>query len=91
MKITKDELLKIAQQSCLKLSNEEASLFAEQIKTILEYADQLQQVGLTKEAENVRNVNVLREDIATPCNAEAVLAQAPQTNGRYFVVPKILD
>ena len=91
MNITKDELLKIAEQSSLKLSSEEASLFANQIQTILDYSDQLQQVGLTKEVESVRNTNVFRDDVVTPCKTEEILAQAPDSDGRYFVVPKILD
>lgn len=91
MKITKEELFKIAEQSSLTLNNDEAGLFVEQIKTILDYSDQLQQVGLTKEAEYTRNINVFREDVANSGNAEKVVAQAPVSDGRYFVVPKILD
>lgn len=91
MKITKEELFKIADQSSLTLSNDEAALFVDQIKTILDYSEQLQQVGLTKEAEYTRNINVFREDKSVPCNAKKVLEQAPVSDGRHFVVPKILD
>jgi aspartyl-tRNA(Asn)/glutamyl-tRNA(Gln) amidotransferase subunit C len=92
MNITKQELLKVAELSLLKLDHSEATLFADQIKTILDYADQLQQVPLTMEVETVGNVNVFREDISIPCETtDEILKQAPQTCERYFVVPKILE
>ena len=91
MNITKEELLKIAEQSRLVLNDEEVTLFADQIQTILDYADQLQQVGLTKEVEKVRNINTFREDEVIPCHAQDILDQAPKSENSFFIVPKILD
>jgi len=88
---TQEELLKVAQLSALELDKHEIELFGNQIHKILNFAEQLQQVAMTAEVEPMHNKNVFREDICKPCNADDVLAQAPQRKNRYFVVPKILD
>ncbi len=89
--ITKDDLFRLANQAQLNLSDQEATLFVGQIETILNYAEELQQIKTDVLAENVRAINVFREDVAAQNNAQEVLAQAPKTDGTYFVVPKILD
>ncbi len=88
---TKDELLKIAHLSALKLEDNELELFTEQIKAILAYVDQLQQVQLTPQAAHVRNINIFRDDVVQKSDAEVMLAQAPELDEHYFAVPKILD
>ena len=87
----KEELLKLAHLSSLHLDEKEVTLFTEQLKTILDYIDVLQQVKTTEEAECVRNRNVFREDTIKQTNSEKILAQAPQKKETYFSVPKILD
>ena len=87
----KEELLKIAQLSALKLEENEVKLFSNQIASILSYVDQLQEVTITTDVQPIRNTNIFRDDVAQKGNADAVLAQAPQTEERYFIVPKILE
>ena len=88
---TKEELLKIAHLSSLKLDEQEIPVFVNQINEILRYVDQLQNTTISTQAEPIKNVNVLRDDIARPTNPASLLAQAPQEQDNYFVVPKILD
>jgi len=88
---TKEELLHIANLSGLPLAEHELDQFRQQINAILTYVDQLQTVKLGQEAAGVRNVNVLRDDRAERKDSAAILAQAPETDDGYFVVPKILD
>jgi len=88
---TKEELRKIAELSALKIDDKESDLFVEQIKTILAYVDQLQQIPLSSEMQQVRNINVFREDEALQCDSTEILAQAPERNNNYFVVPTILE
>ncbi len=88
---TKEELLNIAKLSALELDNKEIELFEKQIKAILDYADQLQQVPKSEEVETFHNVNILRDDVVKKCDSTDILAQAPQNEDGYFVVPKILD
>jgi len=87
----KEELRKIAHLSALKIDDKESDLFIEQIKTILAYVDQLQEIPMTTQAQQVRNINVLREDEAIPFDSSKILAQAPERNENYFVVPTILE
>ncbi len=87
----KKELLKVAKLSALELDEHEVELFEKQIHKILNFAEQLQQVAMTVEVEPRCNTNVFREDVVKQCNADDVLDQAPQRQGRYIVVPKILD
>lgn len=87
----KEDLLVIAKLSALELNDEEINLFTKQIGGILSYVNKLQEVDTSVNADPVRNQNIFREDIVQPCNADAVLAQAPEREGRYIVVPNILD
>lgn len=87
----KEELLKVAQLSSLELSEREVELFEKQIHKILNVAKQLQEVPMAAEEEPMQNVNIFRDDVAQQSNADDILSQAPQREGRYFVVPKILD
>jgi len=89
--LDKDELLKLAELSALKLYDEEAEVLLEQIKLFLDYTNELDQVQMSTEVAPVRNVNVFRDDIAIPTNSQPILEQAPQTHDTYFEVPKILD
>ncbi len=88
---TKQDLLGIAKLSALELNDAEITLLTEQIGSIISYVDQLQKANITTVADAVRNQNIFRDDIVQPGNADAVIAQAPQREDRYFVVPKILD
>ncbi len=87
----KDELLHLADLAGLPLEEHEIALFSEQIKAILAYVDQLQSATLSAEIAPLRTDNVLREDVAVRKPNTAMLAQAPETDDGYFVVPKILD
>jgi aspartyl-tRNA(Asn)/glutamyl-tRNA(Gln) amidotransferase subunit C len=86
-----DELRKIAKLSSLQLNDEEIKAFALQIKTVLEYLEELDEVQVTDGREIVRNINVCREDKPIETDSSRLLAQAPETMQTYFVVPKILD
>ncbi len=87
----KEELLNIAKLSALHLNDQELSLYAEQIKAILAYVDQLKTVQITAEATSIRNVNIFRDDTAVPKDGSLMLARAPEVDEGYFTVPKILD
>lgn len=88
---TKEELLKIAHLSSLKLDEQEIPVFVDQITAILQYVDQLATAQVCTQAEPIRNVNVLRDDIAHSTDPEALLALAPERIENYFGVPQILE
>ncbi len=90
-KLNREELLKIAELSALKLNENELKLFAEQLQDILNYTKELDSIKLSEQAALVKNVNVFRKDIAKQCDSTALLEQAPKSKNRYFVVPKVLN
>ncbi len=88
---TKEELLKIAQLSGLKLETNEVDSYTQQIGSILEYVEQLKEVTITTEAQSLRSVNVMREDVSIRSDSAAIRSQAPEVDETFFAVPKILD
>ncbi|MFC1894535.1 Asp-tRNA(Asn)/Glu-tRNA(Gln) amidotransferase subunit GatC [Candidatus Dependentiae bacterium] len=90
IKFDKEELLKIATLSELKLNEEESNLLVKQIKLVLDYTEELEQVTPSKETAPIKNVNVFREDKARKFDSSKIMQQAPETKDNYFVVPQIL-
>lgn len=89
--LNRDELRKIAQLSSLELTDAELDALLPDIKKLLDYTDELAHVALGEEQLPARNINLLREDVARPQREQAILSQAPEKEGCYFVVPKIID
>lgn len=90
-KITKEEVLKIAKMSHLELHEDEIPALIKQLDDVLSYAERVKDVSGVSQEAPVRNINVFRDDIAKPGNPQELLAQAPEREGDYFVVPAILD
>lgn len=90
VKFDKEELLKLADLSALKLYDDEIDDLVNQIQKLLEYTEELENVQLSTEALPVRNVNVFREDEIIKFDSKKILNQAPQQKDGFFVVPKIL-
>ncbi|MBU1008119.1 Asp-tRNA(Asn)/Glu-tRNA(Gln) amidotransferase subunit GatC [Candidatus Dependentiae bacterium] len=88
---SKEELLKLAQLSSLKLYDDEIEYLREQLQKTLDYTEELAQFETKLEHEAVKTINVFREDKAIQKDSAPLLAQAPATKETYFVVPKILD
>lgn len=88
---TKEELLKIADLSALKLDEQEIPVFVDQISAILQYVEQLGTAQVCAQAAPVKNVNVLRDDIARSTDPERLLRLAPERIENYFGVPQILE
>jgi aspartyl-tRNA(Asn)/glutamyl-tRNA(Gln) amidotransferase subunit C len=85
----------IAHLSRLALSEEELATFGEQLRRIVEYVEQLNEVdteGVEPTAHPLAATDALREDEPQESlAAEKVLANAPQHAANYFKVPKVLD
>jgi aspartyl-tRNA(Asn)/glutamyl-tRNA(Gln) amidotransferase subunit C len=95
MAISKEEIQHIADLARLQLSPEEIDKFRNDLSSILEYIDQLQEVDTTgvaprKETTPVRSV--FREDVAEPSlPIEKVLLNAPSVKDNMFSVPRVID
>ncbi|EAQ68647.1 aspartyl-tRNA(Asn)/glutamyl-tRNA(Gln) amidotransferase subunit C [Synechococcus sp. RS9909] len=93
-KITADDVRKVAQLARLELPEDTISTYTGQLERILDYVDQLQAVdtdGVPPTTRAVEVINATRDDrvVATQVREE-LLDQAPQREGDFFRVPKIL-
>ncbi len=95
MKLSREEVEHIAELSKVDLTEEEKTLFQEQLSAILEYAEMLQQVdtaAIPPTATVLPLRNVMRPDETRPSlPREDVLANAPQSEGGCFRVKAILE
>ena len=93
-KITIEQVRHVAKLSRLALDESHLQRFTEQLESILEYVAQIDKVdvsGIEPMAHALPLHNVLREDVVEPSlPLEKVLQNAPQTDGRFFKVPKII-
>ena len=94
MKITKEEVLYVADLARLNLDEAAIDKFAGQIGEILDYVDQLNEVdtaGVKPTSHAISLTNALREDEQQEhLDREKVLANAPQKEEGNFVVPKVV-
>jgi aspartyl-tRNA(Asn)/glutamyl-tRNA(Gln) amidotransferase subunit C len=94
-KLTRDEVLKVARLARLKLNDAELDDYTEKLGNVLAYVDSLNEIDTEDIEPMVHAVelsNVFRADEVTPSlPREAALANAPKTDGKFFLVPQILD
>jgi aspartyl-tRNA(Asn)/glutamyl-tRNA(Gln) amidotransferase subunit C len=94
-RLTRDEVRRVALLARLKLRDDELDRFTAQLGHVLEYVrvlDELDTRDVEPLAHAVGVTNVWRADQTAPSlPRDAALANAPQTDGRYFLVPPILD
>ena len=94
MKITKDEVMHVANLARLDMDEASIDKFADQIGTILEYVDVLNRVdthGVTPTSHAISLTNVFRKDREKKTlERDQALANAPQKEDGNFVVPKII-
>lgn len=94
-KLTRDDVLKLAQLSRLHLSDEEIEQFTAEISAILGYVEQLQSVELKdiKPTNQVTGLtNVMRKDELHDYGAspEELLKNAPSTQAGHLKVKRML-
>ena len=99
MKISREDVLRVAELAYLDLSEAELEMYRAQIDEILEYIGKLNELD-TANVEPMAQVladdqtadATLREDIAVPCAvAVDILKQAPDPETPYFRVPKVIE
>jgi aspartyl-tRNA(Asn)/glutamyl-tRNA(Gln) amidotransferase subunit C len=94
-KLTRDDVLKVARLARLKLTDAEIDDYTEKLGSVLAYVALLNEID-TEEVEPMVHAvelsNVFRADEVTPSlPRDAALANAPKTDGQFFLVPQILD
>jgi aspartyl-tRNA(Asn)/glutamyl-tRNA(Gln) amidotransferase subunit C len=92
--LTLDDVRNVAKLARLALAEEKLRRLTPQLESILEYVAKIREVdvsGVPAMAHALPLANVLRADVVEPSlPIEQVLQNAPETDGRFFKVPKIL-
>ena len=91
MSVTKEEVKYIAKLSKLKLSEEDAIVFADELENILEQFKILDKLNLENlEIEN-SNVSVVREDLHIKYDNDDLYINSKKMRKTYIEVPKIIE
>ncbi len=94
MKISSEEVAKVAGLARLALTPEKTARYAAQLGDILGYMDKLAELdttGVEPLYTPVDQVSVMRDDVVEKDYArEDILKNAPETDGAFFIVPRIV-
>jgi aspartyl-tRNA(Asn)/glutamyl-tRNA(Gln) amidotransferase subunit C len=99
LKISREDVLRVAELAHLELTPEEIELYRGQLDEILAYVDKLQKLDVVN-VEPMAQVLFawagdqpeLRDDTVVPCDiSDAVLAQAPDAAKPFFRVPRVIE
>jgi aspartyl-tRNA(Asn)/glutamyl-tRNA(Gln) amidotransferase subunit C len=99
VKISREDVVRVAELAYLELTEAELEMYRKQVDDILEYIGKLNELD-TSNVEPMAQVlsdaqsadATLREDVVVPCDvAPEVLRGAPDPEGVYFRVPKVIE
>jgi len=100
VQVTVEEVERVAELAHLELRPEETPAMLRDLNAILDYVAQLNELdtkGVTplaqvSELQHGAGVSVLRADLPAPSlERAAVMQQAPETDGVFFKVPKVIE
>jgi aspartyl-tRNA(Asn)/glutamyl-tRNA(Gln) amidotransferase subunit C len=99
LKISRDDVLRVAELAYLDLTEAELETYRTQLDEILEYIGKLNALDTTNvepmaqvlTSDQVADAT-LRQDVVVRSEVvEDILAQAPDTDGPYFLVPRVIE
>lgn len=95
MAFAADQVRYVAALAMLQLTEEEVARFAAQVDQILAYVDTLRELATDEvppTSHAIPMANVFRPDVVAPSlPVEQVLANAPQREGPWITVPRVLE
>jgi len=95
IKLSREEVYKIAEISKLELQESEIDHLIKQLEDVLSYAKRVTEIAASANIVTdellAKTVNITRPDEIIRTNSAAILAQAPQELENYFVVPTVID
>ena len=95
MKVSKEELLHIANLADLNLKESEIDDYLKNLDDILNYAEVIQSVPIKDQKVTIGandNCNVFRKDeVKTFEDHEALLSNAPEIDREMFKIPKVIN
>ena len=93
--ISREDVEHVARLARLQLGEEELERIREQLSGVLSYIDKLRALdtaSVEPTSHAVPLVNVMRDEAVEPClPREAMLANAPEVEGAFFRVPRIIE
>jgi aspartyl-tRNA(Asn)/glutamyl-tRNA(Gln) amidotransferase subunit C len=98
-KVTVEEVERVAELAHLKLKPEESAAMLHDLNAILDYVAELNELDTTGVAPLAQVTELmdagdsgLRGDVLVPSlNRDEVLEEAPETDGVFFKVPKVIE
>jgi aspartyl-tRNA(Asn)/glutamyl-tRNA(Gln) amidotransferase subunit C len=99
-KVTVEDVERVAELAHLELKPEETPAMLRDLNAILDYVAQLNELDTkgvmplaqVSELQDGAGVSVLRADVVQPSlDRAAVMRQAPETDGVFFKVPKVIE
>jgi len=91
IKISKEEVLKIAEMTRVSLHEDEIAPMIKHLEGVLSYAERVEEIAADIEEPSNKNVNVFREDVVMKSDPEKILSQAVEREENFFVVPVIIE
>lgn len=95
-KLSREEVLKLAQLARLRLSDEEVEQYTKELSTIIDYFELLDKAdikGLEPTSQVTGLVNQFREDeivVNQAASPDELLKRVPNTEGRYIKVKRMI-
>lgn len=93
--VTREDIKHIADLSMLNLSEEEITRYTENMKDIVDFANQISEVdtdGVTESAFALDTYNVFRKDeIRESFDRDELLKNAPSSNGEAYSLPSMMN
>ncbi|MGA2728141.1 MAG: Asp-tRNA(Asn)/Glu-tRNA(Gln) amidotransferase subunit GatC [Terracidiphilus sp.] len=99
-KVTIADVERVAELANLELEPEESQSMLHDLNAILDYVAQLSELDTAgvsplaqvSELEGAGGASTLRQDTVLPSlDRVAVMSQAPETDGAFFKVPKVIE
>jgi len=95
MSVDKDTVQRIAKLARIALDETQAAAMEQELNALLAWVEQLQEVDVSGVAPMASVVNQrlpMRNDVVTDGGyADNLLKNAPQCEGHFFVVPKVVE
>ena len=97
MKISREDVLRVAELAHLELSEAEVETYRQQLDSILSYVDKLNRLDTADVEPMAQSLAPaaeagLRDDTVSPSHViDEALATAPDPSAPYFRVPKVID
>jgi len=98
-KVTVADVERVAELAHLELAPEETDRMLRDLNAILDYVAELNELdtsgvaplALVSELENAPPAALRSDSLVPSLNRAAVMSQAPETDGAFFKVPKVIE